>query len=152
MYTHHPDTYAHTNTPHPPSESGETLADEQQWEFQSIKHSKDKLTAKQEVRAEQLKFDLKRGFISSGLFRFSRHPNFFCEQAMWVTFSLFGVAAGGPALSYASAGAAQLVLLFQGSTRFTEGLTLRRNPRYVEYQATTSMLLPWWPRPAKAED
>jgi protein-S-isoprenylcysteine O-methyltransferase Ste14 len=40
-------------------------------------------------------------------------------------------------------GAALLSLLFQGSTRFTEELTLAKYPAYADYQRTTSRLLPW---------
>jgi steroid 5-alpha reductase family enzyme len=29
------------------------------------------------------------GFFQSGLFRFSRHPNYFAEQSMWVCVYLF---------------------------------------------------------------
>ncbi|ESK86608.1 integral membrane protein [Moniliophthora roreri MCA 2997] len=33
--------------------------------------------------------DAQRGFITRGLFAYSRHPNFACEQAFWWTISLF---------------------------------------------------------------
>jgi len=35
--------------------------------------------------------EYKQGFNTSGLFKFSRHPNFFAEQGVWVSFGLFGV-------------------------------------------------------------
>ena len=28
--------------------------------------------------------DARRGFVTRGLWAYSRHPNFFCEQAFWV--------------------------------------------------------------------
>jgi steroid 5-alpha reductase family enzyme len=44
---------------------GETVADEQQWRFQQAKHAD--LDAGREPASR---------FLTSGLFRFSRHPNF----------------------------------------------------------------------------
>jgi steroid 5-alpha reductase family enzyme len=113
---------------------GETVADQQQWRFQCAKQSR--TAAGEPVRAE---------FVTSGLFRYSRHPNFFCEQAMWWTIYLFSVAASGVWLNWSIAGAFLLTLLFQGSTRFTEELTLRKYPAYRAYQQTTSRLIPWVP-------
>lgn len=53
----------------------ETLADEQHWRFQSLKHS---LTGDQ--RAKHADEDIRIGFYRHGLFRYSRHPNYFGEQ------------------------------------------------------------------------
>ena len=44
-------------------------------------------------------------FITSGLFRYSRHPNFFCEQAMWWVYYVFSVAAGAGWLNWTIVGA-----------------------------------------------
>ena len=121
----------------------EALADEQQWYFQQSKHGK-------APRRADLSADYRRGFLSSGLFRFSRHPNFFAEQGMWWCFYLFSVAASEGGLPTSAAGwlnpsvlgAAVLTLLFQGSTRFTENLSCEKYRRYTDYQACTSMLVP----------
>ena len=80
------------------------------------------------------------GFLTTGLFRYSRHPNFFCEQAMWWVYYVFSVAAGAGVLNWTIAGAASLTLLFQGSTWITEKITLRKYPAYARYQKTTSRL------------
>jgi steroid 5-alpha reductase family enzyme len=114
---------------------GETLADQQQWRFQ---------TAKQEKRARGESES--QGFVSTGLFRYSRHPNFFCEQGMWWSFYLFAVAASGRWLDWPIAGAAILTLLFQGSTALTERITLRKYPNYADYQRRTSRMMPLPPR------
>lgn len=113
----------------------ETIADEQQWRFQQEKQAK-------KARGETVD----REFVTTGLFRFSRHPNFFCEQAMWWTFYLFAVAAGAGWLSWTIVGAVVLTALFHGSTRFTEELTLAKYPSYAEYQRRVSRLLPMPPR------
>ena len=40
------------------------------------------------------------GFISSGLWGYSRHPNYFCEVSLWWAFYLFSIAAGLPLLNW----------------------------------------------------
>jgi len=114
---------------------GEAVADEQQWRFQSDKQAR-------RERGE----DVGQGFLTHGLFRYSRHPNFFCEQGMWWAFYLFAVAASGRWLDWPIAGPAILTLLFQGSTRLTEELSLRKYPAYAEYRNVTSRLVPLPPK------
>ncbi|HEY2517795.1 MAG TPA: DUF1295 domain-containing protein [Polyangiaceae bacterium] len=114
--------------------TGETLADEQQWRFQANKHAR-------KARGGEVESE----FLTTGLFAWSRHPNFFCEQAMWWMVYLFSVAAGAGRLNVTIAGATLLTLLFQGSTAFTERLSLEKYPAYATYQRSTSRLLPWPP-------
>lgn len=87
---------------------------------------------------------------------YSRHPNFFAEQAIWWTFHLFSYAANlaatpghklsPPYVNWTVIGPFLLILLFQGSTDLTEKLTLKKYPRYRAYMKTTSRLLPWKPK------
>jgi steroid 5-alpha reductase family enzyme len=110
---------------------GETVADQQQWRFQC-----DKLARGERGEAPG------DGFLASGLFRYSRHPNFFCEQGMWWAFYLFAVSATGRWLDWSIAGATVLTLLFQGSTVLTEQIARGKYPAYADYQRRTSKLLP----------
>lgn len=115
---------------------GEFVADQQQWDFHQAK------------RAAGGRLD--PGFVTTGLFAFSRHPNFFFEQAQWWAFYAIGataaVSAGGGvwggAINWTILGAALLSVLFIGSTIFTESITASKYPAYAEYQRTTSMLVP----------
>ncbi|MGA7149417.1 MAG: DUF1295 domain-containing protein [Microbacterium sp.] len=115
---------------------GETIADQQQWNFHQQKRAAGGT--------------LEPGFVTTGLFAYSRHPNFFFEQAQWWAFYAIGataaVASGlgvwGGALNWTIAGAALLTLLFIGSTIFTESITAAKYPAYADYRRTTSMLLP----------
>jgi steroid 5-alpha reductase family enzyme len=116
---------------------GETIADEQQWRFQTAKYA---AIARGETPTAS--------FITTGLFRYSRHPNFFCEQAIWWSYYLFSVAAGAGWLNWTISGAFLLSLLFQGSTGLTEKISARKYPAYVAYQRTTSRLIPWFPKSA----
>jgi len=120
---------------------GETVADEQQWKFQTAKHE---ALARGETP--------KAGFITTGLFRYSRHPNFFCEQAMWWTYYGFSIAAGAGWLNWTITGTVLLTLLFQGSTNLTEKLSARKYPEYADYQKGTSRLIPWLPKSDPVHD
>jgi steroid 5-alpha reductase family enzyme len=114
--------------------AGETIADEQQWRFQVDKKRR---RERGESGAE---------FLDRGLFACSRHPNFFCEMGIWCAFYLFAVGASGRWLHVWIAGPLLLIALFQGSTRFTEELSLAKYPAYADYQRRVSRLVPWFPR------
>jgi steroid 5-alpha reductase family enzyme len=110
----------------------ETIADQQQWNFQQWKLAEVKAGREPVVR-----------FVQTGLFRYSRHPNYFYEQAQWWILFLFGAVAAGSLLEWTFLGAFLLSLLFLGSTNFTEKLTLERYPEYALYQKSTSAMIPW---------
>ena len=106
------------------------------WRFQEAKKVK-------VARGERVE----RPFFDRGLYRFSRHPNYFCEIGMWWVFYLFAIGASGVWLQWTLVGAAALQLLFEGSTRLAERISLSKYPSYATYQARVSRLIPWWPRP-----
>ncbi len=113
---------------------GETIADQQQWRF----HQR-KAAGEAPVR-----------FLTTGLFRYSRHPNFFFEQAQWWVFFGFGAIAASSVLQWTVIGPLPLSLLFLGSTAFTESITKGKYPEYADYQRTTSAQIPWFPRRGRA--
>ena len=117
--------------------AGETIADQQQWDFQRDKAAR--------VAAGETP---ERRFVTTGLWRWSRHPNFFCEIGQWWVFYGFAVAASGSPLNWTIAGAVLLTLLFDGSTRFTESITIGKYPEYADYRRTTSRWIPWPPKAA----
>ena len=112
---------------------GETIADQQQWDFQSAKRS--------EIEAGR---QPSANFATSGMFKYSRHPNFFFEQAQWWVLFLLGASAGGSLLQWTAIGPFLLTLLFVGSTSFTEKISLSKYPEYAEYQRHTSAIIPWF--------
>jgi steroid 5-alpha reductase family enzyme len=80
-----------------------------------------------------------------GLWRYSRHPNYFGEISFWVGLWMFGVAAGAP--WWTGVGALAMVVLFAGaSIPMAEKRSLRRRPHYADHQQRVSMLIPWPPR------
>lgn len=105
----------------------ETIADQQQWNFQQEKYRRIKA-------GEPLDGDYAQGFCASGLWARVRHPNYASEQAIWLSFYLFGVAATGHWLNWSLAGAILLMLLFLGSSDFSETISAGKYPGYAEYQ------------------
>lgn len=81
-----------------------------------------------------------------GLWRYSRHPNYFFEWLHWFTYVLLAVqsplwwlAWSGPLVMY-------VFLRWVSGIPFTEAQALRsRGEDYREYQRTTPMLFPWFP-------
>jgi steroid 5-alpha reductase family enzyme len=113
----------------------ETLADLQQWRYQSKKHAA--------IRAgETLSGDFEKGFLDKGLWAFSRHPNYFAEQAIWLSFYLFGVSASGAWFNWSIAGALLLIVLFQGSSSFSEEISAGKYPGYAAYQKKVPRFFP----------
>lgn len=124
----------------------EAVADQQQWEYQNKKRAAI-------ASGKRLTGPVSRGFLEDGLFKYSRHPNFFAEQAFWWTLSLFATAATGRWLGWWLGGAIALTALFQGSTWLTEKISCEKYPKYNEYKKYTSRLMPWFPgkRPPKRQ-
>ena len=107
----------------------ETVADQQQWEFHLLK--KDGKTT--------------NGFLDTGLFAVSRHPNFFAEQAQWWVLAGWGIVTANGHLEYLT-GAIVLTALFLGSARFTEQISAGKYTEYKDYQRRVSMMIPWFPK------
>jgi steroid 5-alpha reductase family enzyme len=83
--------------------------------------------------------------LDSGLWRYSRHPNYFGDAVLWWGIYLLAVAAGaawtvvGPALM------TFLLLRVSGVTLLERGLR-ERKPGYDAYARRTSAFVPWPPR------
>jgi steroid 5-alpha reductase family enzyme len=114
---------------------GETVADQQQWNFHQWK----------QIEAEAGREPNPR-FLQRGLFRYSRHPNYFFELAQWWVIFFFGVVAARSVLEWTIIGPFLLTLLFVGSTRFTEKISLSHYPEYELFQRSTSAVIPWFAR------
>ncbi|TMW63802.1 hypothetical protein Poli38472_002743 [Pythium oligandrum] len=119
----------------------ETVADQQQWVFYQTKHA---LLAKKAT----LTGDYKVGFNRSGMFAYSRHPNYVGELSVWCAFYVFSVACTSVTWNPSIIGAVLLILLIHSSTDFTESITLGKYPEYKTYQQQVSRLVPWFPAKA----
>jgi steroid 5-alpha reductase family enzyme len=85
---------------------------------------------------------LRKGFMTEGLWGYSRHPNFASEQAIWICFYFFGVAASGQWLNLTVTGPVLLVLLFIGSSQLTESISSKKYPGYELYQKEVPKFIP----------
>ncbi|KAG0077187.1 hypothetical protein BGZ93_010485 [Podila epicladia] len=117
----------------------ENVAEHQKWVFeQSLKKAVEK--------KEALTGDYKRGFLTQGVWKYSRHPNFAGELIMWCSIYLYSVAAGYPEyvewINPSIAGVAVLTMLYQGAITTTENIFSAKFPAYKLYRQTTSRLIP----------
>lgn len=113
----------------------ETIADQQQYNFQTEKLRRQRV-------GELLTGDYARGFCSSGLWAWVRHPNYAAEQAFWLTFYLFSIAATGRWFNWSLTGGLLLVLLFIGSSNFSEKISAGKYSEYQTYQKRTPRFVP----------
>jgi steroid 5-alpha reductase family enzyme len=82
-----------------------------------------------------------------GLWRYSRHPNYFFEWLIWVAYALFALASPYGWIAIACP-LVMLYLLFRVTgIPATEAQALRtRGEDYRQYQAATSAFVPWFPK------
>jgi steroid 5-alpha reductase family enzyme len=84
-----------------------------------------------------------------GLWRYSRHPNYFFEWLIWVAFALFAIASPGGFWGLLSPALILYFLLRVTGIPATEAQAVRsRGEEYLRYQQTTSAFVPWFPRKA----
>lgn len=86
-----------------------------------------------------------------GLWRYSRHPNYFFDWLHWFAYVALGWT--GPA-GWLTLGGPLVMLWFlfrvTGIAPTEARLLASRGDAYREYQRTTSVFVPWWPRAAVA--
>ncbi|MDE2294199.1 MAG: DUF1295 domain-containing protein [Gammaproteobacteria bacterium] len=86
-----------------------------------------------------------------GLWRYSRHPNYFFEWLHW--FAYVALAIGSPRSGLAWLGPVVMILFLRylSGIPWTEAQALRTRRDYADYQRRTSMLIPWFPKRIRAE-
>ena len=112
----------------------EYIADQQQFDFQTEKYRR--------INAGEPLGEYADGFVQTGLWSKMRHPNYFAEQSIWVVFYLFSVAATGEWLNWTMAGAVLLIILFKGSSDFSEEISAKKYPAYKDYQKRVARFIP----------
>jgi len=107
---------------------GEALSDAQMQRFKADPQSKGKV-------------------CQIGLWRFSRHPNYFFESVVWWGFWLFACGSlWGWITIYAPAMILYFLLRVTGIPLTEECAVKSKGDAYREYQRTTSAFVPWWPK------
>lgn len=120
----------------------ETVSDEQQWRFQSMKYK----LLDQGKKLEELPEPYSYGFNTKGIWAFMRHPNYLGEQGVWFSLYLFTIQAGVNVygiFNWSMIGCMMLILLFLGSSTFGENITSGKYPLYKDYQKKVSKYLPF---------
>ena len=85
--------------------------------------------------------DSKGRVLDTGLWRYTRHPNYFGDFCIWWSFFLFAVASGGW-WSIASPLLMSLLLLKVSGVAMLEKTITERRPEYAEYIRRTNVFFP----------
>jgi len=82
-----------------------------------------------------------------GLWRYSRHPNYFFEWLHWFAYPVMAVGVDGGVWLWVAPAMMFLFLWFVTGIPYTERQAIKsRGDDYRRYQQQTSMFFPWWPR------
>lgn len=83
----------------------------------------------------------------AGLWRYSRHPNYFFEWLVWVAYFVFALGSPWGALALIGPASILFLLLRVTGIPLTEEQAVRsKGEAYRRYQATTSAFVPWFPK------
>ena len=83
-----------------------------------------------------------------GLWRYSRHPNYFCEWLLWFSYVALAAASVWWPVTLIVPVVLLLLLLMVTGIPYTEKRALAsRGDDYRAYQRSTSPFIPWFPRP-----
>jgi steroid 5-alpha reductase family enzyme len=86
--------------------------------------------------------------LTTGAWRYSRHPNYFGDATQWWAYYLVALAAGGWWTIFSPIIMTALLLRVSGVRLLEKTLKLTK-PGYQEYVETTSEFIPWFPRRKK---
>lgn len=85
-----------------------------------------------------------------GLWRYSRHPNYFFEWLHWFAYVLLAIGSPVAWLAWSGPLVMYVFLRWVSGIPFTEAHALRsRGEDYARYQRSTSILFPWFPKEEK---
>jgi steroid 5-alpha reductase family enzyme len=101
-----------------------------------------------DLQLERFKHDPNnRGRVCrGGLWRYSRHPNYFFECLHWPVYTLLAIGSSWIALTLLPVAVMAFLLLKVSGVPLTEQQTARTRPEYADYIRTTSAFIPWPPR------
>jgi steroid 5-alpha reductase family enzyme len=84
--------------------------------------------------------------MDRGLWRYTRHPNYFGDLCVWWGIWLVAVATGGAWWTAVGPAVMSVLLIRVSGAALLERSLLRRRPGYADYVARTSAFFPWPPR------
>ena len=119
----------------------ETAADEQQMSFYSTR--KNLLAGGKKL--EDIPAPYNKGFNTTGLFAYCRHPNYLGEQGIWISLYVFVIGSGVAnygIFNWSLIGPMFLILLFIGSSSLGEKISNGKYPEYQYYLKQVNKYLP----------
>jgi steroid 5-alpha reductase family enzyme len=87
----------------------------------------------------------KGSVLNSGFWRYTRHPNYFGDAAVWWGFGLFSISAGSYLPVLGSLLMTALIIKVSGVALLEKTLKTDK-PGYAEYIRRTSAFIPWFPK------
>jgi steroid 5-alpha reductase family enzyme len=85
--------------------------------------------------------------MKTGLWAYSRHPNYFGEWLFWAGLALFGVAAVPETWWWVLPGAvAMLAMFLLASIPMIDKRSMERRPAYADHMTQVSGFVPWFPK------
>ena len=96
-------------------------------------------------RKKECKEENKNKLLTQGLWKFTRHPNYFGDATVWLGFTLFSISVNcfSPIFSFALM--TFLIIKVSGVTLLEKTL-INKKPDYKEYIKKTNAFFPWFPK------
>lgn len=83
--------------------------------------------------------------LTTGFWRYTRHPNYFGDSAVWWGYGLISIGAGSYLAALGSVLMTALIIKVSGVALLEKSL-VDRKPEYRDYIKNTSAFIPWFPR------
>jgi steroid 5-alpha reductase family enzyme len=83
--------------------------------------------------------------LDSGFWKYTRHPNYFGDSAVWWAYALFSIAAGGYWQIIGSIIMTLLIVKVSGVALLEKSLN-QAKPQYRDYILKTNSFFPWFPK------
>ncbi len=83
--------------------------------------------------------------LNTGFWKYTRHPNYFGDSAVWWAYALFSISAGGYWEVIGSILMTLLIIKVSGVALLEKTLN-HTKPQYKEYVRKTSAFFPWFPK------
>lgn len=89
--------------------------------------------------------DNKGKVLNTGFWKYTRHPNYFGDSAVWWSFGIFSIAAGSYWPAIGSVFMTLLIIKVSGVAILEKSLN-NTKPQYRDYIQKTSSFFPWFPK------
>lgn len=83
--------------------------------------------------------------LNTGFWKYTRHPNYFGDSAVWWAYAIFSIAAGSYWQIVGAVIMTVLIIKISGVALLEKTLNTTK-PEYEEYVQKTSPFLPWFPK------